>query len=411
MKTVKREKLRRITAIIVSVLLLLNMLSFPVLADEVTVTTEIRVGEAEAGCKEVGDIISIPVSLRGNPGINGYGVQVRFDNEKLEYIRTRQEMVVFEDTIMFARGRPDDINMRGLTDITASNEYMAITTKDGVLFTLEFKIKEAITTDVELKIELEDLEIKKPGTALINSIDGVNHRVPFTAVDGVVFGHRYDEEGQCECGETRPVPDGIEMSFGIVTCEDVTEDGKIAIPVMISGNTRGYGIEGYQARIKFDPQELRFESAEQIADLFDKTDFFFDGMLSGTDNIINIHGANKSVAKSYKEKGTIFNLVFEVQPDVKEFGLSFESAQISFDIEKNQTANRNGISARFILCDCDIGIFCEICEEWNCEKTHVPCENPDCDEYDCDECEKCGVCEEWNCEKTHVPCENPDCDE
>jgi uncharacterized delta-60 repeat protein len=45
-------------------------------------------------------------------------------------------------------------------------------------------------------------------------------------------------------------------------------------------------------------------------------------------------------------------------------------------------------------------IYCEICEEWNCEKEICP----NCNLHECD-CVYCEICEDWDCEKEHVKCE------
>jgi hypothetical protein len=54
-----------------------------------------------------------------------------------------------------------------------------------------------------------------------------------------------------------------------------------------------------------------------------------------------------------------------------------------------------------LICD---DVWCDICEEWNCDKNHVWCDI--CEEYDCDkEHMKCDVCGEWDCDKEHEKCD------
>lgn len=190
--------MKKAVSLALVLILALGMMSIGALADGGAVITAASVTDAK-----VGDTISVPVSITGNPGFAALSLKFAYDTEKLELTGIDAgelaKGAVFEPAEGMWADAKNEIGIIAANNITA----------DGVLFTLSFKVLAAGESDVSLTLtsfgneagtELDaelvsgTVSAAAVSTGYTVTLDDRTGTTTPATVTGIVNGGKYDGE-------------------------------------------------------------------------------------------------------------------------------------------------------------------------------------------------------------------------
>lgn len=114
-------------------------------ADPKPTSTTVTVGEVSGS---VGDTVTVPVKITGNPGIMGLFLEFNYDKEKLEYVNYEKGELLSDCEIADNNGT---LKMVSVED----NDF----DKDGTLINLKFKVKDGASGESKIELKLEENSI------------------------------------------------------------------------------------------------------------------------------------------------------------------------------------------------------------------------------------------------------------
>lgn len=144
----KKRLISWITTLAVIVMQLMSPFSLIAYADEI-LSASVTIGSVSG---KPGDVVSVPLKLSENSGLNGLMVKLEYNSNALECMRVVDEGLFGSDSF-------------DLSDITTDNPFRmgwtntVLVINTGTLVTIDFKIKDSASNgDYELKLETDSSE-------------------------------------------------------------------------------------------------------------------------------------------------------------------------------------------------------------------------------------------------------------
>lgn len=263
-----------------------------------------------------GKIVSVPVSIKNNPGIMGFVMLVTYDTELLEPVSAEKGGVIpegttFDDNCTMGKGGTFKVLWSGTDPVEA----------DGDLFTLNFQVKEEITemgTVIGLDYKQSDTFDGDYNDVVMDCkpivLRNVSPDVPAQTPSG--------GETETPSGTKKPdipvgTPTGIPTISPINSCllyadEVKMEPGKsVSIPVNVRNNP---GIMGFLIIVRYDAKLLEPISVEK-GEVIPYGTIFDDNCTTETGDTFRILWSGTDPVET---EGCLFTLNFNVKEGMTE---------------------------------------------------------------------------------------------
>lgn len=283
--------MKKTASIFLTVLIIISLMSTAARAS--TQTTIV----VESVSGEIGDIVSVDISIENNPGLIAMRMYVNYDSTVLELTEAVDSNIFGTGHSFFGKDITADPYTLMWEDALASDNY----TQDGNLATLYFKVLSAPKTgETEIKVEIDK------GSTINVDLD----EVAFDVENGSVF-----VKG-ATVAESEVYADDMSVNVGET----------FEVPVYIKNNP---GMIAMKMSVSYDSEKLKLIGARNGVVFGSSTAYFGKDL---TANPYTLLWEDALTEENYDEDGILFTLIFELNEAVGAC-----ETEIEFLIDKGST--------------------------------------------------------------------------